>query len=79
MKPTLKTLQRQAASSARWRGHMLSAWSAHNNAESTAACACGMSVTVNTCPAANGIDIGGEAVAMNCPRKKGRPRYEEER
>lgn len=28
---------------------------------------CGAQVTVNARPAANGIDVGGQAVAVNCP------------
>ncbi len=29
---------------------------------------CGMIADANTHPQANGIDIGGEAVALNCPK-----------
>lgn len=65
-------LRRSARLSAHRRSHFLTPFRKHsedhNNTCATAICRnCGMTVTVNTRPAPNQIDIGGEAVALNCP------------
>lgn len=64
-------LQRQADDSATWRGHRLGPWQTYPSTTIAHACCendgCGAYVSVDTRPPANGIDIGGEAVALNCP------------
>jgi len=68
-------LKRSARESASWRGHTLGRFSFNvtRNGRATA-CAectrCKMWVGVDTRPAPNGIDIGGEAVALNCTGSK---------
>jgi hypothetical protein len=78
--PALSTLRKKASASTSARGHRLK-WGApygrpavphlgapHENFSQTGRCKCGMEVTINQCPAPNGIGIGGEAVALNCTR-----------
>ncbi len=60
-------LKVSAAQSATWRGHTLGAWHNYDDCRAYAACTvCGKRVNVDALPDANGIDIGGEAVALNC-------------
>lgn len=73
---SLNALRREAAMSARWRGHSLR-WSqpfgrADGPQSQIGRCRCGMEVIVHQRPAPNQIDIGGEAVAVGCPLKKAR-------
>lgn len=73
MKP-LSELKREATESAEWRGHKI-VWSAPYHSERTSVqnatcCDCGAEVQINTNPLPNGIDIGGTAVALNCPIEK---------
>ena len=71
---TIATLKRDAGRGARWRGHRLGRWSTPVGAAADdrayAECrnaGCRASVSVDTTPPPNGIDIGGSAVAVNCP------------
>jgi hypothetical protein len=70
---SLLTLKRQAGAGARWRGHKLGKWQSPTGwADDRAYAECGnagchASVSVDVTPAPNGIDIGGSAVAVNCP------------
>jgi hypothetical protein len=66
----LLELKRSATESCALRGHAME-WSNPYHGESrsvqSAACRfCQMEVHISTRPDANGIDIGGEAVALNC-------------
>ena len=67
---SLSTLKKQAQQSTAWRGHSMK-WHAPHHGEhrsyQTAECVrCGMDVCVNTRPMPNEIDIGGNAVALDC-------------
>ena len=63
----LTQLQRAARTSATWRDHTLGAWGVLNAHARRASCvACNAYVDVDAQPPANGIDIGGTAVALNC-------------
>lgn len=69
----LATLRTQATLSASNRGHAL-LWRRPHHGEARSYqigyCAkCGKEVCVNTKPQPNEIDIGGEAVALNCTSK----------
>lgn len=72
MSNTVKQLQELATKGAEWRGHWLGKW---RKAETmagytvyTSRCVnCGAYVQVCPDPPPNGIDIGGDAVAVNCP------------
>lgn len=53
------------------RGHLIGPWTIGDHRVSTSACLwCSRTVTVNTRPMPNEINIGGAAVAINC---EGRP------
>jgi hypothetical protein len=70
MSIALIALQREAARAARFREHRLGRWEEHET-WATAKCRdCPAQVTVNTKPMPNEIDIGGDAVAVNCPAGK---------
>lgn len=66
-----RLLVKRADHVAESRGHMLGMWQwqgsdAHMRGE--AYCIfCKMAAMIDTHPAPNSIDIGGEAVALNCP------------
>jgi hypothetical protein len=63
----LKTLQQEAEKSCRLRGHEMGSWLRAGLAMAYSHCrTCDMQVVVNVDPAPNGIDIGGEAVALHC-------------
>ena len=69
----LSTLRREAQAATHWRGHRMR-WSAPQygdgglRAVQSAECrSCGAWVQIDTHPPANGIDIGGSAVALECP------------
>jgi hypothetical protein len=68
--PTLNTLKRRAARAAKVRGHVLGRFQTHRKDYSafTRCKVCGMGVDVITRPLPNEIEIGGQAVALNCPR-----------
>lgn len=70
--PNLDTLQRAAAQTTRFRGHRMRWSTYHGESRSLriGVCRrCEMSVTCNARPAPNDIEIGGEAVALNCEAK----------
>jgi len=80
MKALLKRLQHKARESCEWRGHTMSRWMSLGWLGNVAAgrqvriahCKiCKREVVVDTHPAPNGIDIGGEAVALGCGDKSG--------
>jgi len=67
----LNALRERAEEACRSRNHTVR-WMAPHHGEhrsyQNAECVdCGASVTVNTCPMPNEIDIGGDAVVVNCP------------
>jgi hypothetical protein len=69
----LSTLIKSAQRSTASRGHRMKWGSVYGRADGpksrNAECRkCGAFVTVHESPAPNQIDIGGEAVAVNCPR-----------
>ena len=68
MKRSLISLKREATMAVQWRGHILKRWQTGVSIyQGYAECrVCGMSVHVDTNPQPNGIDIGGEAVALTC-------------
>ena len=69
----MSTLQRSAAESCELRNHWMSPFTTLSDTRAVSACTlCGMEVHVNTRPAPNGIDIGGEAVALNCDPQRRR-------
>jgi len=68
----LNVLKKQAQSSTAWRGHRMQwghpffhRWS-NANLQDGVCSHCGAAVQLNDNPAANGIDIGGNAVALDC-------------
>ena len=68
---TMNRLRRSARESCKWRGHDMTPFKANGNwrpysAQTSVCRKCGMEVAVDAYPAPNGIDIGGEAVALNC-------------
>lgn len=70
----LAGLKRSAAAACKWRGHSMR-WSspAHGDGKYTQGgeCRkCGAYVLVNTRPQPNEINIGGDAVALNCQGEK---------
>lgn len=71
LSPSLSSLQTKAGLAAAWRGHALGLWQAEReHARALASCTnlgCQAWVQVQVAPPPNGIDIGGPAVALNCP------------
>lgn len=71
----LQRLQKEAIKSVAFRGHMLGPWGISSRrgacVSATLACCtnsnCKAYVQVNANPMPNEIDIGGDAVALNCP------------
>ena len=69
---TARRLRREARAAAAWRGHSLARFSpllpsTGRGGYADAACmTCGAAVRIETAPAPNSIDIGGEAVAVSC-------------
>ena len=61
-------LIREARKSCKFRGHRMEPFErSHNNTRAISACYnCEATVQIDTKPAPNGIDIGGDAVAINC-------------
>lgn len=67
----LEELRREAERACDTRGHELTPWSEGNLYRAFADCiACGRGVAVDANPPANGIDIGGEAVAVDCDARR---------
>lgn len=68
----IRSLAREARTTAARRGHSLKPFrfTEHGNKiTATTTCGkCGMQVDLDTYPAPNGIDISGEAVALNCEK-----------
>jgi hypothetical protein len=69
---TLLGLKRSATAATTWRGHKMEPWTATGSkTRAYRSCRlCGAWVGVNVSPPPNGIEIGGSAVALNCPRVK---------
>ena len=70
---SIRALKYDARESATWRGHNMSPFQTLHRSPSGAVtrarahCVnCGMDVDVTITPAANDIDIAGEAVALTC-------------
>ena len=64
-----QSLIRDAREAATWRGHRMARFTHESKTQAYAYCqtGCGMGAFVDTKPSANGIDIHGRAVALNCP------------
>lgn len=63
-----KRLKKEAMEAAKWRGHKFSgAWWQGSHTFGRNCVVCDAWVLVDTKPAPNSIDIGGTAVALNCP------------
>lgn len=61
--------KREARKAAKWRGHDMGKFIPNHYwpYQATATCkTCGKTVTADGDPAPNGIDVGGEAVALSC-------------
>lgn len=78
---SLGALEKEARAAATFRGHALGRWLEDRDldqplrAEASATCTspgCDAYVRVMMSPPANGIDIGGPAVAIGCPAPIGR-------
>ena len=66
---SFEKLEKEAVEAAEWRGHKLVPFQQHEwkrNVCWSDCVKCGMGVCVNIRPLPNEIDIGGEAVALNC-------------
>lgn len=64
---TIERLRQEALESCKFRGHKMKSFSRKYRHWWDSTCkVCGMEVCVNDNPAPNGIDIGGEAVALHC-------------
>ena len=76
MKLQSEDLEASARQSAAWRGHDLTGFTyklTPGRSQAWAKCGrlfCGMGVWIDTNPPPNGIDICGEAVALNCKGEK---------
>jgi hypothetical protein len=65
--PALKKLMKEAEESAKSRGHILKPWEIEGRTGAIAECkVCGKEVICDTEPQANGIEIHGDAVALDC-------------
>ena len=65
----LERLKHEALASCTFREHLMGQWSNrrdHHGMASNYCQRCGQTVSVDTEPPPNGIEIGGEAVAVNC-------------
>jgi len=68
---TVNKLQKEAATACSWRMHKMGPWmvtiNTVNRSCGGAICLkCNMGVQYDTKPPPNGIEIGGEAVALDC-------------
>ncbi len=59
---TTNALKRNAAATAYYLGHKMSHW----NGNISTCLRCGREVVVDAAPPPNGIDIAGEAIALQC-------------
>ncbi|KKM18488.1 hypothetical protein LCGC14_1665130 [marine sediment metagenome] len=68
----LRRLKREARESCTWRGHSMKPFeTVIPNKRVFSECRnCTGYVQVDTFPPPNGIDIGGDALALNCPIKE---------
>jgi hypothetical protein len=67
----MELLQLEALEACTFCGHTMGPWQVYSNTTVYSHCvACDMQVVVNTSPAPNDIDIGGEAVALTCEPKE---------
>lgn len=62
----IERLIKSAEFSAKYRGHKLAKWERYKMSASTKCTICNAHVSVLTKPLPNQIEIGGEAVAINC-------------
>lgn len=68
MNGKLKGLRKQALFSCNWRGHDMRRFTRYDDHTYYSHCKnCDMQVVIISAPQPNEIDIGGEAVALNCP------------
>jgi len=73
---TMCRLTMRARQSARFRRHSLGPFKYTGHTSAVAECVhCKMWVEVDTNPPANGIDIGGSAVALDCTKRKDDDRW----
>lgn len=63
-----RSLKQEATKAMKWRGHTPGPWKLSDYWKHPFRCCtkCGMAVYVDANPPANGIDVSGEAVALNC-------------
>lgn len=67
MKRKFTELKRLARDAAQARGHDMGPFCPLTTSAQESVCRdCGMTACVDVKPAANGIEIGGEALALNC-------------
>ena len=63
----IERLRCEALESCKFRGHTMSRFTTYNRTLQGSRCLiCDRQVTINSRPAPNEIDIGGEAVALDC-------------
>lgn len=63
----IERLRIEALESCNFRGHRMNSFSRkYQHGRSSECRDCGMNVTIDDNPLPNGIDIGGEAVALHC-------------
>jgi len=63
----IEKLRREATATAESRGHDLTRFSYLDGGQASAHCRrCKRSVWIDPTPAPNGIEISGEAIALNC-------------
>lgn len=66
---TRELLKSRAVRAAQGRNHRLGGWTDYDEYRASAVCeVCGKEAYVDSKPAPNGIDVSGEAVALNCSR-----------
>lgn len=69
MKRNLEQLELEALQACEFRGHEMTAFTSLSDTRAVATCwECKMEVMVNGKALPNEVDIGGEAVALNCTR-----------
>jgi hypothetical protein len=66
----LTKLKTEARAAAAWRGHALTRFHQDGHRYYANCALCEMQVQVKPRPAPNEIDVGGEAVALNCKGSK---------
>jgi hypothetical protein len=66
----MQRLKKEALESCKWRGHTMNRFHTIDSTRAISYCDyCSTSVTVNIHPMPNQIDIGGDAVALNCNKE----------